>query len=156
MRFRTRPPGVVEGKIGAGTLNLKLPCARAKAIATKPLKFTLTGPHMLAKMLYDVHYKSLPDLTLAIADALAAQVCHLDAEVVQVDEANLPGSPDEWEWAAAAMNRVLDAVKTTPAVHLCFGNYGGQSIQKGTWAQLMGYLNALHGPWTARARAAAV
>jgi len=65
---------------------------------------------------------------MAIADALAEQVRHLDADVVQVDEANLPGSPDEWQWAAAAINRVLDAVKTTPAVHLCFGNYGGQSI----------------------------
>ena len=81
---------------------------------------------------------------MAIADALAAQVTHCDADVVQIDEANLPGSPDEWEWAAEAINRVLDAVTTTPAVHLCFGNYGGQSIQKGTWAQLMGYLNALH------------
>ena len=34
--------------------------------------------------------------------------------------------------------------KTTPAVHLCFGNYGGQSVQHGTWEQLMRYLNALH------------
>jgi 5-methyltetrahydropteroyltriglutamate--homocysteine methyltransferase len=42
------------------------------------------------------------------------------------------------------MNQVLDAVKTVPAVHLCFGNYGGQSIQKGAWAQLLSYLNALH------------
>ena len=64
--------------------------------------------------------------------------------MVQVDEANLPGSPDEWHWAAAAINRVLDAVKTTPAVHLCFGNYGGQSIQKGAWEKLIDYLNALH------------
>jgi len=83
-------------------------------------------------------------LALALADVLAAQVKHLDAEVVQLDEANLPGAPDEWEWAAAAINRVLDAVKTTPAVHLCFGNYGGQSPQRGTWAKLMNYLNALH------------
>jgi 5-methyltetrahydropteroyltriglutamate--homocysteine methyltransferase len=75
---------------------------------------------------------------------LAEQVRHLDADVVQIDEANLPGSPDEWSWAAAAMNRVLDAVKTTPAVHLCFGNYGGQSIQKGNWGKLIDYLNALH------------
>jgi 5-methyltetrahydropteroyltriglutamate--homocysteine methyltransferase len=64
--------------------------------------------------------------------------------VVQVDEANLPGSPDEWRWAATAINRVLDAVKTTPAVHLCFGNYAGQSIQKGSWDKLINYLNALH------------
>jgi 5-methyltetrahydropteroyltriglutamate--homocysteine methyltransferase len=28
-------------------------------------------------------------------------------------------------------------------VHLCFGNYGGQSIQKGSWEKLLGYLNAL-------------
>jgi hypothetical protein len=64
--------------------------------------------------------------------------------VIQVDEANLPGSPEEWEWAAEAMNRVLDAIPTTPAVHLCFGNYGGQTIQKGGWGQLIDYLNKLH------------
>jgi len=144
MAFRGRPPGVVEGPIGAGTLALPDACARAKRLATRPFKFTLTGPHMLAKTLVDRHYKSTADLALALADVLAAQVKHLDAEVVQLDEANLPGAPDEWEWAAAAINRVLDAVKTTPAVHLCFGNYGGQSPQRGTWAKLMNYLNALH------------
>jgi 5-methyltetrahydropteroyltriglutamate--homocysteine methyltransferase len=144
MGFRGRPPGVVEGSIGAGTLALPDACARAKRLASRPFKFTLTGPHMLAKTLVDRHYQSTADLALALADVLAAQVRHVDAEVVQVDEANLPGSPDEWEWAAAAINRVLDAVKTTPAVHLCFGNYGGQSPQRGTWAKLMRYLNALH------------
>ena len=72
------------------------------------------------------------------------QVRHIDAEVIQLDEANLPGHPDEWEWAARAINLVLDAVKGAPAVHLCFGNYGGQSIQKGDWGQLMNYLNSLH------------
>jgi 5-methyltetrahydropteroyltriglutamate--homocysteine methyltransferase len=143
-RFRTRPPAVVEGPIGPGTLDLPQACARARKLARHPFKFTLTGPHMLAKMLYDVHYRNPPVLTMAIADALAAQVRHLDADVVQVDEANLPGSPDEWEWAATAMNRVLDAVKTTPAVHLCFGNYGGQTIQQGKWDHLIRYLNALH------------
>src|SRR5919108_2441357 len=43
MKFRTRPPGVVEGAIGAGSLNLAVPCARAKALATRPFKFTVTG-----------------------------------------------------------------------------------------------------------------
>ena len=143
MGFRTRPPAVVDGPISAGTLDLPQACARAKRLASKPFKFTLTGPHMLAKTLLDRHYKNLPDLAMAIADALAEQVRHLDADVVQIDEANLPGSPDEWEWAAASINRVLSAVKTVPAVHLCFGNYGGQSIQKGTWGKLVNYLNAL-------------
>jgi len=145
MRFRARPPGVVEGAIGAGTLNLPLACAQARRLAGKPFKFTLTGPHMLAKTLHDRHYGSPEKVAHAIAAVLAEQVKRLDADVVQVDEANLPGHPDEWKWAAAAINKVLKAVpkKAKSAVHLCFGNYGGQSIQKGTWAKLMDYLNAL-------------
>ena len=145
MRFRTRPPGVVEGAVGAGTLNLAIPCARAKALSTKPFKFTVTGPHMLAKTLHDRHYRDPEKLSSALADVLAEQVKHLDADVVQLDEANLPGHADEWPWAAAAINRVLKNVppKAESAVHLCFGNYGGQSIQKGTWAKLIDYLNAL-------------
>src|SRR5512132_2759344 len=145
MRFRARPPGVVEGPVGAGTLNLSLACARAKRLAGRPLKFTLTGPHMLAKTLHDLHYRSPEKLAHAIADVLAAQAKHLDADVIQVDEANLPGHSGEWQWAAAAINKVLKAVpkKAKAAVHLCFGNYGGQSIQKGGWDKLLDYLNAL-------------
>jgi len=145
MRFRARPPGVVEGPVGAGTLNLPVACARAKTLASRPLKFTLTGPHMLAKTLHDRHYRSPEKLAHAIAAVLAEQVKRLTAEVVQLDEANLPGHPGEWKWAAASINEVLKAVPKTAksAVHLCFGNYGGQSIQKGGWAKLIDYLNAL-------------
>jgi 5-methyltetrahydropteroyltriglutamate--homocysteine methyltransferase len=143
MEFRARPPAIVEGPIGPGTLDLPQACARAKRLAAQPFKFTLTGPHMLAKTLVDHHYGKLPELALALGEALAEQVRHVDADVVQVDEANLPGSPDEWPWAAEAINRVLRAVKTVAAVHLCFGNYGGQSIQQGTWGKLIDYLNAL-------------
>lgn len=144
MKFRTRPPGTVVGPLGHGSLDLPLACSRAKALATKPFKFTVTGPHMLAKTLMDKHYRDTPELAHARADVLASQVRHLDADVVQIDEANLPGHPEEWQWAASAINRVLDAVKGIPAVHLCFGNYGGQSVQKGTWDKLIRYLNALH------------
>ena len=144
MQFRARPPGVVDRPLGSGTLDLPSACARAKALATKPLKFTVTGPHMLAKTLLNKHYQDTAELAHAIAGVLAEQVRHVDADVVQIDEANLPGHPHEWKWAASAINRVLDAVKGKPAVHLCFGNYGGQSIQTGNWAKLMDYLNALH------------
>ena len=46
--------------------------------------------------------------------------------------------------AADAINRVLDAFQGRRAVHLCFGNYGGQTIQKGEWRALVGFLNQLH------------
>lgn len=144
MGFRSRPPGVVEGPVGHGTLDLVSAAARAKSLAGKPLKFTLTGPHMLAKTLRNDHYGDVAELALAIADVLAEQVAQIGADVVQVDEANLPGHPDEAGWAGEAINRVLDAVQGTPAVHLCFGNYGGQSIQSGSWDKLLGYLNGLH------------
>ena len=144
MKFHTRPPGTVVGPISSGALDLPLACARAKALARHTFKFTVTGPHMLAKTLINRHYRDTPEVAHALADALAEQVRHLDADIVQIDEANLPGHPHEWEWAASSINRVLDAVKGTAAVHLCFGNYGGQTIQKGRWDDLMRYLNALH------------
>src|SRR6201999_3732274 len=144
MKFRTRPPGMVTAALGSGSLDLPIACERANAMATEPVKFTLTWPHMLAKTLTNRHYKDKRDLALAIASVLAEQVRHLDAEIIQLDEANLPGHPDEWAWAAEAINVVLDAVKTKAAVHLCFGNYGGQSIQKGSWNKMIAYLNSLH------------
>jgi 5-methyltetrahydropteroyltriglutamate--homocysteine methyltransferase len=144
MGFRTRPAAVVEGAIHEGTLDLVHAFRRISPLTKLPLKFTITGPHMLSKTLLDYHYKDLPSLAHALASVLAKQISEIDAAVVQLDEANLPGSPEEWEWAASAINVMLDAVKTVPAVHLCFGNYGGQTIQQGTWDKLISYINALH------------
>ena len=144
MGFRRRPPAVVDSPITGGALDLPGACEAAKALTTKPLKFTLTGPHMLAKTVVDKYYGDVVAVADAIADVLADQVRHCHANVVQLDEANLPGHPDEWEWAAASINKVLDAVPGVAAVHLCFGNYGGQTIQQGSWDKMLGYLNALH------------
>ena len=144
MSFRSRPAAVVEGAIHEGMLDLVNAYRKIRPLTKVPMKFTITGPHMLSKTLLDYHYKDLPMLAHALAAVLAKQVAEIDAAVVQVDEANLPGSPEEWEWAASAINLMLDAVPNTPAVHLCFGNYGGQSVQKGTWNRLISYINALH------------
>src|SRR4051794_40041640 len=144
MRFRRKPAAVVVGPLTEGTLNLPEDCARAAEVAGGPFKFTLTSPYMLARTLLDEHYRDFSRLTLAIADVLATQVGELPCACVQVDEANIPGNPDDAPLAAEAINRVLDAVKVEKAVHFCFGNYGGQTIQKGTWAALVRFLNSLH------------
>jgi 5-methyltetrahydropteroyltriglutamate--homocysteine methyltransferase len=143
MRFRSKPAGAVIGAIDEGELNLPDDCARAASVAAGPFKFTLTSPYMLARTLLDEHYGSFETLTLSLADALAAQARELNAPCVQVDEANIPGNPEDGPLAAEAINRVLDAVRGEKAVHFCFGNYGGQSIQKGTWAALISFLNSL-------------
>lgn len=146
MGFRVAPAGVVEGAIDEGTLNIPRDYQRARSCTNHPLKFTLTGPHMLCKTLMDHHYRSLPALSMALAEALAKQVAEIDPQVIQIDEANITGHPQEATWAAEAINIVLDAARQAPekGVHLCFGNYGGQSIQKGHWEQLMDFINQLH------------
>ena len=143
MRFRSRPAGIVCGPVTEGSLNLPDDCARAATVAGGPFKFTLTSPYMLARTLIDEHYHDPRRLTLAIADALAAQAAGLQCACVQVDEANIPGNPADGPLAAEAINRVLDAVRGQKAVHFCFGNYGGQTIQQGTWTALLGFLNSL-------------
>ncbi len=143
MRFRSKPAGAVAGAISEGSLNLPDDCARAASVARGPFKFTLTSPYMLARTLLDEHYCDVAPLTLAIADALAAQAADLDCACVQIDEANVPGNPDDGPLAAEAINRVLDAVRVEKAVHFCFGNYGGQTIQRGTWTALLSFLNSL-------------
>lgn len=144
MAFRAQPAGVVTGPIDEGSLNLPADYALARPLTKLPLTFTLTSPYMLAKTLLDEHYRDRRALTMAVADALAKQVAAIDAEVIQVDEANLPGSPEDGPWVADAINRVLDAVRGRRAVHVCFGNYGGQTIQQGTWEALIDFINRLH------------
>ena len=95
MGFRRKPAGVVTGPLGEGSLNLLADCQRAADVAGGAFKFTVTSPYMLARTLLDHHYRDFPALTLAIADVLADQVRGLPAACVQVDEANIPGNPDD-------------------------------------------------------------
>ncbi len=144
MDFRKHPCGVVEGPLGEGMLNLPDSCSRACAMTQSTFKFTVTGPHMLSKTLLDHHYPDVRERCTAIAEILAAQVAELDADIVQVDEANITGHPEDAPWALDAINAVLDAAPGKAAVHLCFGNYGGQTIQSGDWSKLVDFLGGLH------------
>jgi 5-methyltetrahydropteroyltriglutamate--homocysteine methyltransferase len=143
MTFRAQPAGIVTGEIGEGTLNLPRDYEFTRGLTTLPLKFTSTGPHMLTKTLTDRHYSSRPELAMAIARVLRRQLESIHADVVQIDEANISGHPEDREWALEAINHVLEGVPGERAVHVCFGNYGGQSIQKGFWKDLMPFFNGL-------------
>src|SRR6516225_542071 len=123
MAYRSQPAGIVTAPLGHGRLNLARDYALYRDLTPRPKKFTVTSPYMLAKVLDDAHYGSLDALVMALADLLKAQL----AEV-----------------AAAGINRVLEgATGGRRAVHLCFGNYGGQTIQRGAYNKLVAFLNAL-------------
>jgi 5-methyltetrahydropteroyltriglutamate--homocysteine methyltransferase len=141
--YRSDPAGVVISPVGEGTLNLPRDFEFTRSLTRSPLKFTCTGPHMLAKVLTDRYYSRKEDLAMAIAQTLRAQLERIPAAVVQIDEANISGHPEDRDWAAVAINHVLDGIKTTRALHICFGNYGGQSVQKGFWRDLMPFMNQL-------------
>jgi 5-methyltetrahydropteroyltriglutamate--homocysteine methyltransferase len=142
-RFRAKPAGIVHGPLGAGQLDLASDYQLYRDLTVLPKKFTVTSPYMLARTLADEHYRDLRALALALADVIGQQLRDIDADIVQVDEAHVTGHPYDGPIAAEAINRVLSAVQRTRAVHLCFGNYGGQTIQQGTYEQLVAFLNAL-------------
>ena len=143
MGFRAKPAGIVRSELNEGVLNLPEDCSRAASVAGGSFKFTVTSPYMLARTLLDLHYGDFEKLTLGLADVLAKQAYSLSCACLQVDEANIPGNPAHGPLAAEAINRILDAFEGEKAVHLCFGNYGGQTIQGGTWEALLAFLNAL-------------
>jgi len=141
--FRSSPAGIVRGPLGAGMLDLRSDYEGVKALASQPLKFTVTSPYMLARTLLAPEDKALASLVMEIAEILRQQVAGIDAPVLQVDEANLPGSPQNADLAAEGINRVLQGASGEKGVHLCFGNYGGQSIQQGFFRDLLPFFNSL-------------
>jgi 5-methyltetrahydropteroyltriglutamate--homocysteine methyltransferase len=151
-RFRAGPAsgyklltaGVVTGPVGEGTLNLPNDYEFVRPLTRLPLKFTCTGPHMLARMLTNLYYKDVADLAMDIAKVLRRQLELIEPDVVQVDEASIVGYPEDTPWAAEAINYVLDGILNERAVHICFGNYGGQPMLRGFWRDLIPFLNALH------------
>lgn len=141
--YRLLTPGVVIGKVGEGNLNLLRDYEFVSGLTKSPLKFTCTGPHMLARLLTNCFYKDVADLAMDIAAVLRAQIELLEADTVQIDEANIAGFPEDAAWAAEAINRVLDGILNERAVHICFGNFGGQPMLRGFWRDLVPFLNSL-------------
>jgi 5-methyltetrahydropteroyltriglutamate--homocysteine methyltransferase len=94
-------------------------------------------------VLINCHYRERAELAMDIAEALRRQLESVEADVVQLDEAYIAGHPEDTGWAAEAINHALDGVPNETAVHICFGNYGGQTVQRGFWRDLIPFLNKL-------------
>lgn len=135
--------GIVVSKIGEGTLNLPRDCEFSRQLTRLPFKFTCTGPHMLTRLLSNTYYADLPELAMEIARVLRRQLELVDADIVQLDEAAIAGFPQDTRWAAEAINHVLDGILNEKAVHICFGNYGGQPMLRGFWQDLVPFLSSL-------------
>ena len=90
-------------------------------------KITLPGPFTLSKQASDDYYGDPEAAAMAYADAVNAEARDLDAagaDVIQLDEPWLRQDPDGAnQYGVKAINRALEGITATTAIHLCFG-YG--------------------------------
>lgn len=96
-----------------------------RANTDRPIKVTLPGPFTLTQQAQNDFYRSEAELAFAYAAAVNDEIRDLfdaGADIVQIDEPYLQARPEKArEYGIAAMNRALDGVTGTTAVHLCFG-----------------------------------
>ncbi len=89
------------------------------------VKITVPGPFTMSQQAQDDYYRSEEALCLGYAAAVNEEIKDLfdaGADVVQIDEPYMQARPDKArQFGVAALNRALDGVTGTTAVHLCFG-----------------------------------
>ena len=88
-------------------------------------KMTLPGPFTMAQQAKNEFYKDPEEMVMDFAAAVNAEVKDLEAagaDVIQLDDPWLRNDPDAAKRIAVrALNRALEGLKVTTAVHLCFG-----------------------------------
>jgi len=91
----------------------------------RPIKVTVPGPFTMAQQAQNEYYPDRERLAMDYATCVNQEVAELfaaGADVVQLDEPWLRANPDEARrYGVAAINRALEGVTGTTALHLCFG-----------------------------------
>ena len=96
-----------------------------RANTDRRIKATVPGPFTMSRQAQDDHYGDEEAVAMDFADAVNAEIKDLfaaGADVVQIDEPWMQQYPDQARaYGIKALNRALDGVSGTVAVHLCFG-----------------------------------
>ncbi|HEX7726441.1 MAG TPA: uroporphyrinogen decarboxylase family protein [Rhizomicrobium sp.] len=96
-----------------------------KANTKKPVKMTVPGPYTMSQQAQNDFYKSEEEMALDYAAAVNEEIKDLfaaGADVVQIDEPYMQARPEKArQYGAKALERALEGVKGTTAVHICFG-----------------------------------
>jgi 5-methyltetrahydropteroyltriglutamate--homocysteine methyltransferase len=89
------------------------------------VKATIPGPFTMSQQAQNDHYPDDGQLALAYAEACNAEIRDLfaaGADIVQLDEPYMQARPDNARrYGLAALNRALEGISGTTAVHICFG-----------------------------------
>jgi 5-methyltetrahydropteroyltriglutamate--homocysteine methyltransferase len=103
-----------------------------RSITDRQIKITVPGPFTMTQLAKNDYYASDTELAMDYAAAVNDEIKDLfaaGADVVQIDEPYMQAHPAEARaYGLAALQRALEGVTGTTAVHICFG-YG--SMVKG-------------------------
>jgi len=130
--------GIRNNRYEADVPTVTGPLARPKAIhaadaafmrahTTRRLKVTLPGPMTICDTLADGYYGRREDMAMRFAELLNAEAKELvaaGADVIQFDEPAFNVFIDEVrDWGLPALERAMQDLSVTTAVHICYG-YG--------------------------------
>jgi 5-methyltetrahydropteroyltriglutamate--homocysteine methyltransferase len=91
----------------------------------RPIKVTVPGPFTMSQQAQNDYYDDIESMAMAYADVCNAEVKDLfaaGADIVQLDEPYLQARPEAArKFGLTALNRALEGVTGTTAVHICFG-----------------------------------
>ena len=92
---------------------------------TRRTKITVPGPFTMLQQAQNDYYRSEEDAALDYAAAVNAEIRDLfaaGADVVQIDEPYMQARPEKArQYGLMALERALDGIEGTTAVHICFG-----------------------------------
>jgi len=96
-----------------------------RAHTTRPIKMTVPGPFTMSQQAQNDYYASEDAAAMDYAAAVNEEIRDLfaaGADIVQIDEPYMQARPEKArEYGLRALNRALDGLTGTTAVHICFG-----------------------------------
>src|SRR5262245_32093994 len=91
----------------------------------KTIKMTVPGPFTMSQQAQNDFYPSEADAAMDYAVAVNAEIRDLfaaGADIVQIDEPYMQARPEKArQYGLQALNRALEGITGTTAVHICFG-----------------------------------
>ncbi len=96
-----------------------------RAHTRRMIKMTVPGPFTMSQQAQNDYYKSAEAAAMDYAAAVNEEIRDLfaaGADIVQVDEPYMQARPEKArEYGLKALNRALEGIAGTTAVHICFG-----------------------------------
>ncbi|MDH3451893.1 MAG: 5-methyltetrahydropteroyltriglutamate--homocysteine methyltransferase, partial [Gammaproteobacteria bacterium] len=96
-----------------------------RAHTDKPVKMTVPGPFTMSQQAQNDYYPDAAAAAQAYAIVVNEEIRDLfdaGADIVQIDEPYMQARPEKArEYGLAALNRALEGITGTTAVHICFG-----------------------------------